>query len=84
MNENYSPESKENHPVENAEYLAINFGRTFFPETKTYEYDTKGGELIFQAGHPINFKAYQFEGLTPQERELIRERDYQMKLYKLQ
>jgi hypothetical protein len=84
VNENYAPESKENHPVENAEYLAINFGRTFFPEAKIYEYDTKGGELIFQAAHPINFKAYQFEGLTPQERELIRARDYQMKLYKLQ
>lgn len=83
VDENYPPESPEHHPRENAEYLAINFGRTFFPEAKIYEYDTGGGELIFQAAHPINFKAYQFEGLTPQERELIQERDYQMKLYRL-
>lgn len=83
VNENYAPESLENHPIANPEYLAINFGRFFFPEENSYEYDSADGRLIFQAPHPINFTAYQFEALTPQERELIKERNYQMKLFHL-
>ena len=83
VNENYSLDSVENHPVDNPHYVAVNFGRFFFPDENVYDHTPENAELLFQAPHPINFVAYQFEALSPKERVLVQERNYQMKLYML-
>lgn len=84
VNENYSPDSVENHPIDKPDYVAVNFGRFFFPDKNLFDHTPENAELLWQAPHPINFTAYQFEALSPIERKLIKERNYQMKLYRLQ
>ena len=82
--ENFPTQAKENQVITKPKYVAVNFGRDFIPVIETvYDYTPPGAELIYQAAHPINFVGYQFEGNSPRERKLLRERNYQMKLYKL-
>ena len=37
--------------------------------------------LIKSVSHPLNFRAYPFEGYSVAERRILRERDYQMRMY---
>ncbi len=83
MNEAYAPGDKENQPLKKPRYLGVNFGRFFFPNDQAYIYDPPGGQIIFKFPHPINFVGYQFESLSIEERRFVRERNYQMRLYKL-
>lgn len=83
--ENFPQGSRENYPVQHPEYVGVNFTREFYPvNAPTYDYTPKQGELIFKTSHPINFIGYQYEGYTLEERKLVRQKNYQMKLYKLQ
>ena len=36
------------------------------------------GEFLLQVSHPVNFLPYQYEGYTPQQRQELRERNFQM------
>jgi len=82
VNENNDLDHPTNRLIDEPEFLTINFERYFFPEDKVYTYGDLGGQLIFQSPHPVNFVAYQFEALTPAERKIMQERNYQMKLYR--
>lgn len=40
------------------------------------------GEVLMSAAHPINFLPYQFDGYSPEERQVIRDENFEMVLYK--
>jgi hypothetical protein len=41
------------------------------------------GDVVFSAPHPYAYKPYQYEGLSPRERDLLLQGDYSMRLIRL-
>ncbi len=82
--ENLPPNSEAQHIVDQSQLVAINFTRDFIHVIENgYDYTPQGAKLVYQADHPVNFLAYQFEGYSLKERQLLAKLRYQMKLYKL-
>lgn len=41
------------------------------------------GDILWEAPHPLNFLPYQYEGYTPEQRRAFREKELQMRFYKV-
>jgi hypothetical protein len=65
----------------NSGFLAVNF-HVFY--NWPHPLPPIQGYILLSAPHPDNFLAYQYDGYSPEERQLIRQVNFKMEFYKLE
>ena len=60
----------------NARYRLLNAAH-YYPITGISN-DLPTGKVILEIPHPLHYKPWQYEGLTPEERELVNRSDFKI------
>lgn len=63
-----------------SDFLAVNF-HVFY--NWPHPLPPIQGHILLSAPHPDNFPAYQYDGYTPEQRQVIRQENFKMEFYKL-